>query len=208
MPDVRGKRVLIFGDSLSAGTVSPGAVLAQHLNASGATVRVDARVGRSAYNFYGREDVRARLEAARAFDPDIVIVVLGTNDIGLSMKVDGQRMTQLRDELRQTAEEVWAFGPPSFPASGPGSTQHAGAPAVVAMMRSVFGRRFIDLRPASADLVDVGTSRTSDGVHFTGAGARTLGERMHEQIVRASDTGAAAAVVFAAAIVGAWFWLR
>ena len=205
MPDVRGLRVLVFGDSLSAGQFSPGAVMAQKLGAAGATVKVDALVGRSANNFFGRENAAAHFADAKAFDPDLVIVELGTNDIGLSMTVDQTKMTQLRDGLARTGAEIWAFGPPQFPSK----TFQAGAPAVVSMMRSVFGSRFIDLRPETSDLLVVRKDRTADGIHFTAAGGATLGARMAARFQHASESGGDGMVVMVGVLaIAAYFLFR
>ena len=184
MPDVRGEKILLFGDSLSSGQLSPGWFLAQHLGGA-KEVRVNARVGRSANNFWAREDAPAQLRQAIGWDPTLVIIELGTNDIGLSMSIDGQKMREIKDALGQNGAEVWAFGPPAFPT---GTKQHNGSAEVVQMMRQVFGPRFIDLRPITADLLS-SAHRTSDKVHFTAAGAKLAGERMARSFREASDGG-------------------
>lgn len=206
MPPINGLRIVIVGDSLSAGPHTPGQVLADQLSVRGATVTVNARVGRSANNFYGREDWRAQLQQIASARPDVAIVVLGTNDIGLSMAVDGQRMTQLRDALAGAGADVYAFGPPAFP---PGSRLVAGQPAVVAMMRGVFGARFHDLTPRTADLVTT-KYRTGDQVHFTAAGGDVAGQRMAQTMIdqlRATDPAGGWPVAVALMVAG-WFMLR
>ncbi|MCC7024613.1 MAG: SGNH/GDSL hydrolase family protein [Thermomicrobiales bacterium] len=202
---IRGQRVVIVGDSLSAGPHTPGQVLADRLAAAGADVRVNARVGRSANNFYGREDWRGQLQQIAATHPDVAIVVLGTNDIGLSMTVDAQRMTQLRDALAGAGADVYAFGPPTFP---PGTRLVAGQPQVVRMMRDVFGGdRFIDLTPLTADLV-TSQHRTGDQVHFTAAGGDVAGQRMADAFLRASSAPGGGWPVAVALLVAGWFLLR
>lgn len=199
MPSVAGKKVLIVGDSLSTGPSSPGGVLAAKLQAAGATVKINSRVGRSANNFYGREDYAAQIADMTAFSPDLAIVELGTNDIGLSMAVDGGRMAALKAALGPA--EVWAIGPPSF-ASG---TLASGSDAVVAMMRSVFGSgRFIDWRPLSADQKTAG--RTTDQVHFTAAGGEIAGDRLAKEFLSAG--GGIGWVGVVAVAVLAWAILR
>jgi lysophospholipase L1-like esterase len=202
MPSVSGKRVVIFGDSLSSGVASPGGVLGSHLNLKGAVVKINARVGRSANNFYGREDVVGQLRDIDAFAPHLAIVELGTNDIGLSLAVDQAKMTQLRDGLaRAGATEVWAIGPPAFA----DATLSQGAAAVVDMMRRVFGDRFIDARPLTADMTTTG--RTADGVHFTSSGGSTAGSRLAAAFLGAGSFPVSLLVI-AAGAAGALVYLR
>ncbi len=187
MPSVRGKRVLIFGDSLSADPSSPGAELGRSLVATGATVKIDAVVGRSANSFWARADAGDHLADICAFAPQVAIIELGTNDIGLSMAVDGARMAQLRDAISSCAPgvEIWGLGPPAFAAtSGLGIS----SPAVVEMMLDVFGHRFIDLRPLTSDMVIAGQGgRAADGVHFTAAGGQVVGRRIADEFQRADS---------------------
>lgn len=175
-----GARVLIFGDSMShlgedadptiaAASASnttgmPGAVLAALLLQRGAdAVQVDAKIGRSAYNFWQREPAAQLLGQDIAFMPSIVIVFLGTNDLGLDMGVDGQAMAAIRDQLARSGAEIWVVGPPSFG----DATMQAQTDAVVAMEKQVFGSsRFIDLRPLTSDILTTAQGRASDGVHF------------------------------------------
>ncbi len=183
MPDVRGKRIVIFGDSLSAGSGSPGAEMATVLEAEGATVQINARIGRSAYNFWAREDTAQQLDAIAAFNPEIVIVELGTNDIGLNISADTTQMVKLRDALGASGAEVWAFGPPAF---NPKLEMDEGSAAVVTMMVSVFGNRCIDLRRMTRDMLTIAKGRSPDGVHFTSAGGEVVGRRMAEEFIAAS----------------------
>ena len=184
---VQGKRILIFGDSLShhgsdsaspifeAGTAaptasSPGDLLAARLLAQGAAaVRIDARVGRSAYNFFSREAWRELLAADAAWRPDVVLIILGTNDLGMGVQVTTERMRQIRDNFPLAS--VIGIGPPSF-ASAKNSND---AIIVVQLMRTVFSK-FIDSRPLTTDLIVQG--RAKDGVHFTATGAKAFAERL------------------------------
>lgn len=203
MPKVSGQRVLIFGDSLSADEHAPGAVLAKHLINAGAMVRVDAKVGRSAPNFYTtREDAAAHVADALAFAPHTVIVVLGTNDIGRSPALDLAAFLRLRRELGAKGATFWAFGPPTFPASGKGSENNVGRAAVIGTMRQAFGDHFLDLGPLSRDLGPAGEAgRAADGVHFTAAGGQVLGARMADRFLAAG--GGAGALLIAVALATA-----
>lgn len=177
--NVQGERILIFGDSLShpgadgapyifsvtegsnRTSSSPGDLLASMLLEQGAeAVQLDARVGRSAYNFWQREDSAGLLAQDAAFAPTKVVVMLGTNDIGNDPAAETDAFTQLRDAYRGMGAEVWAVGP--FTYVGKGDYLNAGADQVLAVMQGVFGAdKVIDGRPLS-----INVQRTGDGVHF------------------------------------------
>lgn len=189
--NIRGERILILGDSLSAlppytttkptivdlapGTTatSPGGVLGKQLLAQGAqAVRVNARVGRSAISFINLENGLAQIASdIAAFRPTKVIVFLGTNDIDRGVTPDALARTTtamrgIRDAFKLARAEVVALGPPSYKQA----RYTDGAPAVLATMQNVFGAdRVLDLQPLVPD-----AQRTTDGVHFTPAGAQAL----------------------------------
>lgn len=210
MPDVRGKKVLVFGDSLSSGQFAPGQVMANHLTGA-AAVRVNAKVGRSAYNFFStREDYKTILADIASYDPDLVLVMLGTNDMGLTMSVDAQKMAALRDSFRAGGAEVWAIGPPTFPSSGSGSGHDDDAARVVTMMHTVFGAdHFIDMRPLTRDMVPAGKNgRASDGIHFSAAGGAVLGQRLADKVIATQDAAGTAALAVVAVMAFLWWWFR
>lgn len=197
--DVKGQRILIFGDSLTARngapaqvdvteplprtSSSPGDLLASWLLAAGAAaVRLDARVGRSAWNFWQREDTKALLAGDLAWRPTLVIVWLGTNDIGLNLTKDRQALERIRDAFTAVGAKVIGIGPPAF------AIAHLaeGTPAVLEMHRRVFGPAVIDARPLSQDLL-TGGARTGDGVHFTAAGASALAPRLAQAVLALTD---------------------
>ena len=204
MPAVRGKRVLIFGDSLSSGESSPGDSMGRVLSATGATVHVNARIGRSANNFWGREDVIEQIGECRAFRPQVAIIQLGTNDLGLNMTVDREQMTKLRDALTIDGTVVYAFGPPTFP----DQASNEQAKDVVDMMSSVFGNRFIDLRPMTRDMLTAAAGRAQDGVHFSSKGGKVLGDRMAQSFMSADSGGNASLVLALGLGILAWVMLR
>lgn len=183
----RGQRVLIFGDSLThhgadadppiwdvnvganRQSSAPGDLLASMIRDAGAAaVRTDARVGRSAHNYWTREE-GATLASDVAWKPTRVIVMLGTNDLGLNMAVDQVAMTRIRDAFKKLPNiEIVAVGPPTFA----NSTRTQQAFGVYAMLQDVFGaKNVIDSRPLTN--ID---GRTTDGVHFTVHGAREFAE--------------------------------
>lgn len=199
-------RVLVFGDSLTHRGAdngplgydvtegverngSPGDLLASHLRELGASaVRINGRVGRSAVNFFRREHAEQIVADELARRPDLVIVFLGTNDLGLAARVDGAAFRRLRGVLGQGGAEFVAIGPPAFAAA----RANEAADVVYATLRDVFGAaHVVDFRALTADLTTDG--RTRDGVHFTGAGARRAAPRLAAavaEVVRRSASGA------------------
>jgi len=211
--NIRGERILILGDSLSAlppyttakptivdllpGTSasSPGGVLGKQLLANGAqAVRVNARVGRSAISFINLENGLVQIASdLSGFRPTKVIVFLGTNDIDRGVTADALARTStalrgIRDAFKLARVETFALGPPSYDSA----KYTAGAPAVLSTMRNVFGAdHVLDLQPITPM-----AERTSDGIHFTTAGAQDVAPdilahltTLGTSIVTSSSTG-------------------
>jgi lysophospholipase L1-like esterase len=199
--NVRGERILIFGDSLShpgqdsdpeiwsittgSNRVSsaPGDLLASLLLEQGAqAVQIDANVGRSAANFW-RGTAKRQLHTAQqliaadqAFKPTKVIVMLGTNDADAGA-MDLPSITKIRDTYKAMGAEVWAVGPPSFVSSA----LNAKAAQVYPVMADVFGAgRLIDTRTMT--LATLG-DRASDGVHFKPTSAKMLATSLADKLV-------------------------
>jgi lysophospholipase L1-like esterase len=196
--NVVGERIIIFGDSLShpgsdsgptivdlakrvTASSAPGEIVGQQLLNGGAqAVRIDARVGRSAQSFFSNEDSAGLLASDRTFRPSKVIVMLGTNDIdqGLTAAALAQTtnaMTKIRDAYRAMGAEVFAIGPPSY--TNDHYTQ--GAPTLLQVMQNVFGvDHTIDARNLTRD-----AEHTSDGVHFTVAGAANAGPQLANAVL-------------------------
>lgn len=196
---IRGERIIIFGDSLthhgadngpeiwdvnagSARTSSaPGDLLASLLAEGGASaVRTNARVGRSAANFYERENATALLTSDRAFRPTKVVVMLGTNDIGRDPAKTANAMAGIRSAYEGMGAEVWAIGPLTYN----NAAMNAQAANVAQLMRNVFGGRFIDGRPLS-----IQTERAGDGVHFRPDSARRTAINLKAALTSANTHG-------------------
>lgn len=173
---IKGRRILIIGDSLSypgqivtnltepttKNAAAPGAVLASLLLELGASaVRINAKVGRSAYNFFKSEQGDTLLAQDAAGNPDVVLVFLGTNDKSLNTTEDKKAFERIASAFPKA--DVWGIGPP----------QASGYDPVFATMQAVFGRKLIDSRPYLE-----GATKASDGVHFQQAGAQLLAERL------------------------------
>lgn len=218
MIDVVNKRVLVFGDSLthrnpdsapnavevtqpsSRVSASPGDLLASHLlEAGAAAARIDGRIGRSSVNLWTREHGKKIVAADLAWKPDVVIIMLGTNDLGGAKRAAS--FAKLGKAMGASGAEVWAVGPPIF-ASSKRRTQAA---AIVATMANVFGDHFVDWRPMTTT-----TNRTGDGVHFKPAGAKPAAAKLayallHGQTV-AALTPAAATGPAQDAGISRWLW--
>jgi lysophospholipase L1-like esterase len=181
---VQGERIIVFGDSLShhgadhdpeiwdvdqdSNRVSgqPGDLLASMLLEQGAqAVRVNARVGRSAHNFWGREDANALLSADAQFQPTQVVIFLGTNDIGLNADVDRADMQRIVDFYQGLGADVWGIGPVMYV----DQNLNIQANAVSQWMADLFGGKFIDPRTITPVV-----GRAGDGVHFGADSARQL----------------------------------
>ena len=192
MPTVRGKNIVIIGDSLSAKTGagyqavtytpdltmnrygSPGDFFGAGLVSAGASVVINAKIGRSAYSFFTNEGGTEILTALRqTYAPDIVFVMLGTNDLGLDLTVDAHYMAKIRDAFPDA--DVWGIGPPAL-------ARATEAAAVAQMMQSVFGK-FVDTRSLTRDMGPTTSYREPDGVHFTASGAQLLGSRLTQALV-------------------------
>lgn len=187
-------RVLVFGDSLSTSN-GPGVVMARELEARGHTVRINARVSRSAWNFWAREDTLRLMDADRAWKPELVIVWLGTNDIGISSVRTRDGLVRIRDAYEDAGAKVVAIGPPAFAEL----ELREGSLPVYATMGAVFGD-VVDARPRSLDLREA-PYRAGDGVHFTARGAEVLGVRLADEITAPSSPWWVAGVALVLALL-------
>jgi lysophospholipase L1-like esterase len=206
--NVRGERILIFGDSLTQHASgqnpiwnvdqgpqrthpAPGDLLASLLLDQGAAaVRTNALVSRSAVNFWTREPAASLIAADLAWRPTKIVFVLGTNDVGIPAAGDAAGFQRLYDAYKPSGAELWAIGP--FTSRLPA----AGVDQVVATMRKVFGSRFLDGRPLSKMI-----SPGSDGVHYTPQAARLLALSMAQALIAASPVKPWMGIAIGAAVV-------
>lgn len=211
--NARGQRIVVFGDSLSKhahdsspeiwdvnadsqrSSSAPGDLLASMLAEQGAeAVRVNARVSRSAWNFWARENTQALIASDAQFRPTRVVFVLGTNDVGLNATLDREAFAKLRDTYKALGAETWAIGP--FANT---SKPDAGVDQVAKTMRDVFGMRFIDGRSIST-LIHPGR----DGLHYDTNSARVLALAMTDALIsRISPTTLWSSIGFGALGIGA-----
>lgn len=200
MQSLQNKRILIFGDSLShrghdndppvsyvtsdnvtRNSSVPGDLLASYLIKYGGIypqVRINAKVSRSAWNFFRIEPFEKLLNEDLLWNPDIVIVFLGTNDLGLSAAKDKEAFEKIKRNFDNGKREFIAIGPPSF-----ASTKlNNDSPFVVDTLKKVFGvSNFIDSRYLTKDLIGP-SYRSRDSVHFTNRGAHRFAEQLASRI--------------------------
>jgi lysophospholipase L1-like esterase len=191
------KQVLILGDSLSDGTDgkpgtygvpptpprTPGQFLAQSLEQQGAKpVRIQAKLSRSAYHFVAYQDgLRILADEIANFRPDVVFIILGTNDLNLGEAPTRAAFMKIKAVLDEAKIPVYHVGPPSFAGSlvdREGTSYNTLAEKVVMIGRDLFGARFIDARPMTIDTVTVAQGRSGDLVHFTASGAQRWAGRL------------------------------
>ena len=211
--DPRGRRILVFGDSLTHRgattapdgvpalplanrTGTPGDLLASYLLTAGAAaVRVNGRVSRSAINLWkgnNGENGAAVVAAEAGARPDLVIIMLGTNDLGMGATADAAAFRRLRDAFAGYGAEVWAIGPPAFARAD----LSVKAVTVYQTLAQVFGaNRVIDARPLSADVLTTAQGRAGDGIHFAGSGASKVAARLAQAVLAQPSRPAAGGTV-------------
>ncbi len=187
-------RILIIGDSLSDGTdgrpgtwgvppkpfITPGQFLAGRLKVQGHSVRIHAKNGRTAHVFVNRQSGLAHLRRELATHrPDRVIIILGTNDMFFAEHLTTRALRRIRDVFKGIP--VYHIGPPAFAdrlQTRKGRLSYNTlAKRAVRAGRTVFGKRFIDTRPLTKDIVEPAQGRAHDLVHFSVAGAKIVAAR-------------------------------
>lgn len=186
---IQGQRFLIIGDSLthhgadaapqiwdvnqgsSRQSNAPGDLLASMLYERGAVVRTDAKVGRSANSFWNSEPAADLIASDLQFAPNVVIVFLGTNDLGLTMSIDQGAMAKIRDAFKGIPGiQIWAVGPPAFA----NVVYQQQADDIYTMLVNVFGAdHVVDARQLTTTM-----NRASDGVHFSTNGAQDFANKL------------------------------
>jgi lysophospholipase L1-like esterase len=186
-------RVLIFGDSLSkAGSdwsypiqyitlndnnqEQPGAILGYELAKRGYRVMEDCNVGRSAYNYFRNTSKYQKVPAAllieedKAFDPDLVIIFLGLNDIGIDWSQDQEAFKKLHDTFYYS--KIIIIGPPSV------YGLNDQIDIIYDTINSIFAN-VIDIRDVTSSM-----ARTKDGQHFTVRSARQLADHLLKEVTQ------------------------
>ncbi len=211
-PVVRGRRILIVGDSLSLekyngkAVSSPGAQLAKLFRAEGAEVKVHALGGRSMLSFrQGSTNGETagglvQLEnLINLFVPDWVLFLLGTNDEaniaagGQTVKKALEAWQEVINFVLQKKVPVIIVGPPAFAPELSIYTRANGSkhnipevePAFIAGLSSL-GVPFIDSRPLTSDLTSKKDrpveKKSGRAIHFTTKAGTLWAQRLYEAL--------------------------
>jgi hypothetical protein len=206
--NARGERILIFGDSLTQHTgrvpiwdvdqgsnrnhAGPGDVLASLLLEQGASaVRVNAKGGRSGYNFWTVEPGAALIANDLNWKPTKIVFVMGTNDVGMTQGPDQAAYQKIYNGYKASKAEMLVIGPFL-------NRQDAGQREVVYnTLRNVFGaKNVIDGRQLTVNIPP-----GNDGIHYTTSGARNLGLSMADALLRFKGPQAWLGLAIGAAVV-------
>lgn len=160
------RRMLLVGDSLVGG-LAP--YLKGLVEPAGWGFTSASNVGKST-RWYGQQNIIASLVAQHA--PQLVVIVLGTNDGGAESTPDRYRQF-IADVVAQTgdAKVIWV-GPPTIPRS---AEDDRGSAARNRILADCPGIQAVDGRAMTDDL---NAHRTPDGVHFTQAGSKIWAGRI------------------------------
>lgn len=114
-PNIRpGQKVFLLGDSLAVGLSTPLSQIAKDHKVGFQSMAVSGtRIDQWANN-------AAMYQTVRDFQPDLILVSLGTNDEYMQLDARSKQAAPLRKllgELRSVAPVVW-IGPPRLPQSG------------------------------------------------------------------------------------------
>jgi len=182
---------------------TPGQFLATKLEQAGAKpVRIQARGGRAAAHwikyrdcvqrdadkkciaFYPKRGLKIIDDEIRDYRPDVAIVILGTNDLSLDADTNRMAFAQLKEPFDRAGIPVFHVGPPAFdPTHRAEESKLAGS--VVQIGTDLFGKRFLDARAMTADILTPTQGRAGDYVHFKLSGAKVWAARMAEALTRA-----------------------
>jgi hypothetical protein len=180
--NIQGTDFTILGDSHTAweskdmaaagsGTINPmGRLIGGYLMDHGAShVRILGWRGLSGYHYIKYDGGAAELASQltredNAGKSKVLIVILGTNDIGLAAGPVEAAYAQIKQVADAAGAETWMVGPPMFPATQMigDLNGNAGAAQVVDIEKKIFAPRFIDSRPITKDI----PAQDRAGIHF------------------------------------------
>lgn len=194
-----GKTVAIVGDSQQVGSF--GRSLVKALEAAGARVVEDSRVGRATGHLYkdGIKELEqcagfclkgtAVLKRLAAERPDVFIIRLSGNDaaaIGVNDAKHRDNFARLRQSaLDMGAKEIWliagyAYADPKLQAGQMSVTRGAGP---------LFGPYFIDLYDDTKNILTPEAGRAADLIHFTKRGTDKFAGKVARRIIEGHAGG-------------------
>lgn len=206
--NVRGERIIVFGDSLTQHTGSvpiwdvdqgpqrnsagPGDLFASMLLDQGAeAVRLNAKGGRSGYNFWTVEPGAQLIAADVAWKPTKIVFVMGTNDVGMTAGPDLAAYQRIYNGYKASGAEMWVIGP--F-LNRQDATQRE---VVYQTLRNVFGANHVIDGRELTKIIAPG----ADGIHYNTTGARALALNMTDAITSASAVRGWIGIAIGAAVV-------
>lgn len=194
-------RALIVGDSQAQGT--PGRYAETKLRSAGwQTMRI-GNPGKGPIDYVSTPELWAAYTgAARAFNPDVVVLIFGSNDFGPRLRPALERM---KSAVRPP---VWLSGPPLYPEA---SRQRLGE-TIRQANQEVFGGRWIDAWP----FTPLDLPRDHLQAHLPGEAGKPWGEAIADALLsggRVPSSGprmapALAMVLAGAATIAAFLALR
>ena len=153
-------RVLLLGDSHTVGGY--GGELARLFQSAGASVVRLAHVGANAGDYLTGK-YASEYNALRGTPFDLVVLTLGTNDAAASDYISPSKTADRIKALAEglTSRSTWYVGPPAFSNNAARTYNkvfatedlNSRAARVFNAVRSIFGDRAIDPRPATAPFV-------------------------------------------------------
>jgi lysophospholipase L1-like esterase len=188
---VKALRVACVGDSITEGSGYPATLrmllgtnyTVGNFGVSGSTVSLKS--GKPYMN-------QTAFQKAKAFQPDIVIIMLGTNDASSAAY---QYLESTDDDYKQLIaefqalpgnQEVWLVKPPPIFNSGPGPNGTNLVQGVIPTIRQVatdLNLSTIDVYTAMANYPEY----FPDGVHPDNEGAKVIATNVYEAITFADD---------------------
>lgn len=168
---LRNKRVLVFGDSHVG--MAPGRYLLSELEKRGSPAWSNGLKNRSAVSIVRNE--LSELARELVMKLDIVLLVLGTNDVPSTATADAYHT--LKKTIGAAGAEAWLVGPPHFP----DDAEEAKALQNVVLEAPIFGATWIN----SMNIID----RRTEGrggppyVHFDDVGGKRWAEGIIQELV-------------------------
>lgn len=191
-------RVVVIGDSHSV-LLGPAIVDAAHVTLGWALVGKISNVGWSTARYLADGAFQAQVAAVQ---PDVALVILGTNDAATSQQAYAAQLKAMVDALKRAGVQtiVWV-GPPSVTKADIDARIERIAPWQASFLPQL-GAKWIDSRPMT------GGGQAADGVHFTRAGymawASSLADNLSSSFERSSSSLVIPLVLVA--VVGVLFW--
>lgn len=189
-------RVVIIGDSHSV-QLGPALVDAAHIDLGWTLVGKISNVGWSTARYLADGTWKAQ---AAAVQPDVAVVILGTNDAAISQQAYAAQLKKMVDEIKSlgVTDIVWV-GPPSVQKPDIDARIERIAPWQASFLPQ-FGVRWVDSRPLT------GGGQAADGVHFTRAGymawASSLADNLSNSFGARSSSSLIVPLVLVAVVVG------